>query len=356
MMQPPEGGGRDRGPHDSRDERSFRLLAALIASVGTDSFYVSLGEFAAQHLGRKKWMLLRYRKFARPDILINRYSSPQLGELYLAGLYRLDPILELVLRGDAPPVTTFQELESQGTQNAAYLDLFRRSSVRDELIILSPEIGGAYLGFFLASRTTLFTDEDVRRTHVLYSVLAPLHRLHIERSLARDVEAAVSDHATRKVVTDSTGQVIHRSPDWTTHEREVVDRIIEQVSGGIGPSASVRVGEYVLHWESLAADHALAPGGRIFFLERRSPGFVQSDIESSLASFALVNHLSPRERELVRLTVRGYPTSGIARKLNLTVGTVKSYKHRLYEKLDITTEREVFWQFIAHLFGDEESA
>ena len=88
-------------------------------------------------------------------------------------------------------------------------------------------------------------------------------------------------------------------------------------------------------------------------VEQHSPGYLEGDAEVALVSFARANKLSPREREIVKLTLRGYPTSGIARKLELTVGTVKNYKHRLYDKLDITSEREVFSRFIAHLFGKE---
>jgi DNA-binding CsgD family transcriptional regulator len=33
------------------------------------------------------------------------------------------------------------------------------------------------------------------------------------------------------------------------------------------------------------------------------------------------------------------------------VNTVKNHKKRLYAKLDITTERELFLNFVSHLFG-----
>jgi DNA-binding CsgD family transcriptional regulator len=55
--------------------------------------------------------------------------------------------------------------------------------------------------------------------------------------------------------------------------------------------------------------------------------------------------LSPRERELVRLILSGYPTATIARRLGITAGTVKNHRRRIYDKLDITTERELFVEF-----------
>ncbi|RFC66810.1 MULTISPECIES: helix-turn-helix transcriptional regulator [Mesorhizobium] len=55
--------------------------------------------------------------------------------------------------------------------------------------------------------------------------------------------------------------------------------------------------------------------------------------------------LSDRERQLVQLILAGHPSATIAQRLGITVGTVKNHRRRIYEKLDITTERELFLQF-----------
>ena len=60
------------------------------------------------------------------------------------------------------------------------------------------------------------------------------------------------------------------------------------------------------------------------------------------ASETLWPELSARERELVALILQGYPNATIATKLGITAGTVKNHRARIYEKLDITTERELF--------------
>ena len=58
--------------------------------------------------------------------------------------------------------------------------------------------------------------------------------------------------------------------------------------------------------------------------------------------------LSSRERELVQLVLAGHPTASIAERLGIAVGTVKNHRRRIYDKLDITTERELFLQFFQH--------
>jgi DNA-binding CsgD family transcriptional regulator len=67
-------------------------------------------------------------------------------------------------------------------------------------------------------------------------------------------------------------------------------------------------------------------------------------VSATEISSRLWPQLTPRERELVALILQGYPTSSIASKLGISPGTVKNHRARIYEKLDITTERELFLQ------------
>jgi DNA-binding CsgD family transcriptional regulator len=53
----------------------------------------------------------------------------------------------------------------------------------------------------------------------------------------------------------------------------------------------------------------------------------------------------------VELILAGHPTAAIAQRMEITVGTVKNHRRRIYEKLDITTERELFLQFFESIAG-----
>lgn len=92
----------------------------------------------------------------------------------------------------------------------------------------------------------------------------------------------------------------------------------------------------------------------------RSPGFRRTDQPAMpgrkpgvMARNALPDHLWPalsgRERELVGLILAGHPTATIAARLAITQGTVKNHRRNIYQKLDITTERELFLQYIESL-------
>jgi len=342
--------------HPMIEKENFLFIKNLgdtISQIGKKSFYPSLFNFIGHYLDCSRWLLMRYRRFSKPEFLYNRSLSIENQECYLNGLYRLDPLLRVVTNGKPPPVLTFQNICHQYEGDDAYHELFRSCLVRDELVVMLPDMGGAYLALCFDRQRHDFTEEEIRQIQRLLPIISPLHRHHIEHSLARDVEMIQGSSTVRMAVMDANGYIVHKSRNWHFPEQEEVDRIMREMSCE-RLSAPARIGEYILHWESLSSDHTLAPKGRVFLCEKHSPGYVNGGIENALTNYARANNLSPRECEVVKLIMRGYPTIGISEKLNLTVGTVKSYKHRLYEKLDITSEREIFTQFIHYVFLKEK--
>jgi len=66
-----------------------------------------------------------------------------------------------------------------------------------------------------------------------------------------------------------------------------------------------------------------------------------------------VTGLTPRERDIVHLVLSGYASRTIAERLRIGLGTVRNHRKRLYAKLDITTERELFSLFLGYLADTE---
>lgn len=104
---------------------------------------------------------------------------------------------------------------------------------------------------------------------------------------------------------------------------------------------------------------AAASGGcstRCYGLELAITAIASSTVRplpSRATTWATLRRISPSrprsgERELVQLILAGHPTANIAERLGITVGTVKNHRRRIYEKLDITTERELFLQLFQH--------
>lgn len=55
-----------------------------------------------------------------------------------------------------------------------------------------------------------------------------------------------------------------------------------------------------------------------------------------------IESLSPREREVVHLILKGYTVADIGEYLYISTGTAKTHKNNIYQKLGINTKRQLF--------------
>lgn len=71
--------------------------------------------------------------------------------------------------------------------------------------------------------------------------------------------------------------------------------------------------------------------------------------DEALDQFA-VPSLTPREREVVRLQLKGHSIKAIAEMLNISPGTVRNHTKSIHLKLEISSQREMFSMFIDTAF------
>ncbi|MEF1311447.1 LuxR C-terminal-related transcriptional regulator [Vibrio mytili] len=97
------------------------------------------------------------------------------------------------------------------------------------------------------------------------------------------------------------------------------------------------------HWkqtEFLLAEPVFSPES---YSEKR-----REFIEDSLDSFGR-DLLSTREKQVVRLILQGLDTKEIAKQLNITEGTVKNHRKRIYAQLRVASLSELFQIFLNHI-------
>ena len=73
-----------------------------------------------------------------------------------------------------------------------------------------------------------------------------------------------------------------------------------------------------------------------------------ADVDHIAENF-LAGQLTPREREIVLMSLEGTSVPEIADQLGLSEGTVRNHRKRLYKKLGIFSERELLALYIRHL-------
>ena len=78
-------------------------------------------------------------------------------------------------------------------------------------------------------------------------------------------------------------------------------------------------------------------------------------LDAAVASFLDDDAMTPREREIVSLSLAGKSNTEIADDLGIEIGSVKNHRGRLYKKLGITSERDLFRLFLDHLAGMGDS-
>jgi DNA-binding CsgD family transcriptional regulator len=61
--------------------------------------------------------------------------------------------------------------------------------------------------------------------------------------------------------------------------------------------------------------------------------------------------LTPREREVVELTLRGHSADAIGKMLTISSGTVRIHRKNIYSKLRISSQGELFSEFISAILG-----
>ena len=65
--------------------------------------------------------------------------------------------------------------------------------------------------------------------------------------------------------------------------------------------------------------------------------------------------LTRRERDVVRMVLRGHSSESIGRHFRITTGTVKIHRKNIYGKLGIASQSELFSRFISYLSGALEA-
>lgn len=75
---------------------------------------------------------------------------------------------------------------------------------------------------------------------------------------------------------------------------------------------------------------------------------MHQQITSAVANFGK-SALTNRECQIVQLVLRGHSSKSIAEKLHISAATVNTHRHKIYEKLDVTSQAELFSLFIGAL-------
>ncbi|MBE1282643.1 MAG: hypothetical protein GJ676_04965 [Rhodobacteraceae bacterium] len=215
----------------------------------------------------------------------------------------------------------------------------------DEIGVICPKYQGVADDLFFL-RSTPYSDEELALLDLAYPLIQQLHALNLRLSL-ENLATTGGPHPAATgtdcfALLDRDGKPVFKSPDWENVVAAdlTLSNATAELSRAEGPATLPFSRGYVTA-HPFDENFALSPAGRLILVfpgdSLRAPlrwdevlGALHGDV------------LTPRELDICRLILQGHPTAGIATILDISPGTVKNHRKRMYRKLDITSERELF--------------
>ena len=317
-------------------------MPAILDAIGQDDFYDRISSEVARFVGSNRYLVIRYARYSKPNFFVNFAMTDDAIASYMSEYYRIDPLLRMARQGVDEEVVTFDELRNKAQDTLFYDEMYRTAQIRDELVFLLAAIGGATIAICIDRDDRNFTQGEMRLARSIFPILKRLHSLHLHQSLKAPGGDRFNQADVAMMILDSNNNVLFRSDAWlraaTLENEAAFSSRLSKAEQGVLRLQNNRV----LHWERLCEFNGIAPQGTSVFLEEVSPGYLDLSDTDWKGRFASLHGLTPREIDIISLLMNGEPTVRIAQELGISSGTVRNHKHRLYMKLDITTERELF--------------
>lgn len=322
--------------------------ARAVDRLGTGSFYDALLEILGSAVPHDLAALVRYSRAAPPDLIIPRIEPTEAMRTYYSHYYAYDPFYAHWKNGGETGVYRLRSMDSGIGRTAYAREFLTAMAIHDEIAVLLPPIGDASPTLILDRARGNFLASEVARVRRLFPMLAALHRQHLSIFVTAGVDPGNSPIGTERPLrfVDRHGLQVFATAGWIAraNEAEVAEAV--QTVTARGPCTVHLTGQLALRRTQLPPDFGPAPGG---FCDEISPDRLPGPpaLSAEALPLSLTQGLSEREQQVVLLTLKGFPVIEIARRLGLTRGTVKNYRLAIYRKLDITTERELFGEFMA---------
>jgi DNA-binding CsgD family transcriptional regulator len=227
-------------------------------------------------------------------------------------------------------------------------------SISDEIAVFLPAIGDASPTLILDRAKGVFTAAELARARALFPLLAALHRKHLGLFIASGIAADASPLGQQRPLrlVDHNGLSVFETQSWIDMAARGDKAVAEALAVVTtrGPCLVHLPGPKILRRTQLPADFGPAPNGYCDEVTSEPPPPATAGAGLALPA-GMAARLTDREQQIALKMLQGYPALEIAQRMNLSRRTVKNYRLSIYRKLDITTERELFGEYIAALRG-----
>jgi len=164
--------------HKQNMTKALAQLARVAGCAGEATFYVELLKAFRKHLGADLSMVMRYSHRNAPEYLIHDGLEPEHMDMYLRGLYRVDPMYRLCRQRRVRGVKDLAAVSTPADRSGDYFNVFLRlTGMADDLVMLLPVDAETYVGV-VYERKTLFRSHEIAEMRTLFPLIESLHQVH----------------------------------------------------------------------------------------------------------------------------------------------------------------------------------
>lgn len=329
------------------------LTALAIDRLGMADFYDRLLDMVAAAAPNDLAALVRYSRSAPPDLIIPRIEPTAPMMAYYQHFYRFDPFYRHWNEGGELGVFRLRAMDKTIGKSLYAREFLTAMAIHDEIAVFLPAIGDATPTLILDRAEGPFTVAETARVRRLFPLLSALHRRHLSIFVTSGVVTLTSPIGQQKPLrlVEKSGRIVFATQAWSenvAHNDPAFAEAVEVITQR-GSCVMALPGRMALRRTQLPNDFGPAPDG---YCDEISVDATQTVIPQTLElpeRFRTL--LTDREQQVALRMLQGFPVIEIARKLQLGRGTVKNYRLSIYRKLDITTERELFGEYISVMTG-----
>lgn len=329
-------------------EAWFSALAALTASLGSDSFHRRLVEAFGLLIPHSASWIIQYSRGAAPNVIFTKDVPERVLNHYNAKCRLIDPFSAHWALTEQPGVKTLRQFEAaRGEVDATeYSALFKpAANITDELGIFFSTVGHASIGVFLERETGFFRPGEVELAEAVFPLLDGFHAAHNGRlfaKLRRPGGLGDDQLADRPMlIRDRRGLEIMSTPAWRSAVAN--GRSIERALKACEVGRPSSFGPFILKKEVLSDYFPLAPGGAIYILlDEPQNRNLQGGTEDAAV---LARSLTPQEAAVFQFIMTGTSTGEIAQRLAISKRAVLNYRVKIYRKAGVHSERALVQKF-----------
>ena len=311
------------------------MLSRPLEQLGGTGFYGALLDACTELLPVDSAQVMYFTKNAAPCYLDTFRTPDEIQSLYQTRYYQKCPMQHHWNARRQGGVVSIRSARQPDCDYREYFDVFYRAAgLRDEIGVFLPVGAWHALGLFL-ERDGRFRGAEVEQINSLFPYLVRLHHAH-KKAKIRTVASShgLDPEADSFAVADPRGRIVYQSDSW------------KENSGGVRyepnhSSQNNRLDGSKNSFQPLGPAFDLAPEGYLC-TARSADGNETGTPLLNLVPCGLLQSLSAREKDSLQCILEGYSVARSAEALGLSVNTVKTHRKRLFLKLDITSEREIF--------------